>query len=211
MKIHYTVCNSIAVILFLGPGFTYNAQISHKYHLKHFFYRRFLLLQCSIRMSQLYGYIIMYLNLTINPPTGNAENLKKRLGNVSHQSFSFFDKKIIIMKKARILLFAVTLSTIIGGVLSFKATRFNGDPAYTFKTIYSTFGTFYTASISACVPINPARFISTTGEGPTTVYRKTGTLTTLAISFTIFGGTATITFPSNGCVLVPNTYLTAIN
>lgn len=115
------------------------------------------------------------------------------------------------MKKAHILLLAVTLSTVIGGILSFKANKFNGNAAYTFQTIYSTFGTFYTAAVSACVPKVPSRFISTTGVGPTTVYRKTGTLTTIAVTFTVFNGTATITFPSNGCPLVTNTYLTAMD
>lgn len=114
------------------------------------------------------------------------------------------------MKKARIFLFCIALLSTVAIIVSFKAAKYNGLKAYVWETSYFTFGTIYTAVSYECLPKNPERFFTTTGQVRTTLYSITE-VTTRKITLTMFGGTATITFADLTCITIPNTFTTILN
>ena len=113
------------------------------------------------------------------------------------------------MKRARIVLSLVALFAVAGGAFAFKAMR-NGQPAYTLTDQYTIGGVVYTAADPTLVPLNPARFISTTGV-LTTVFSTTSSVLNQTTTFTRVGGTQTITFPVFQGVELQATRTTALN
>lgn len=115
------------------------------------------------------------------------------------------------MKRARIVLSALAVFAVVGGAVAFKASKFTGFGAYTVTNQYTTFGTIYTRAAAAYLPINPVRFITSTGALQTTVYSTTTTTAVAPITLTRIGGTETITFPAWTGVQLPNTFTTVVN
>jgi hypothetical protein len=115
------------------------------------------------------------------------------------------------MKKSRLTLLTIIVVTLTSGILAFKSAKFTGFPACTVTAAYSTFGTIYTRSAFACLPISPARFITTTGTSFTSVYTIVGTTSAIPITLTQINATNTITFPAYTCALITNTFTTLVN
>lgn len=115
------------------------------------------------------------------------------------------------MKKARLIVSAIAVLTLLGGVFAFKSTKFNGMQAFTKATEYKIGDLVYTRAEPAYVPLNPARFVTNTGVSYMTVFRTFGTTSTSIITFTLEGGIQTITFPAYSAVQFGWTFTTAIN
>lgn len=115
------------------------------------------------------------------------------------------------MKNASVILLSLAVLTLAGGVLAFKASKFNGLRAFTMSDKYTTLGTIYVCPMSVCLPIVPSRFITDFGTVLTTVYSSTGSTSTLPVICTRQGGTQTIAFPAWACSVLPNTFTTALN
>lgn len=114
------------------------------------------------------------------------------------------------MKKARIILSAVTLLALTSGIFAFKTSKFNGQRAFTIANIYTTNGMVYTRAASALLPITPAQFITGGGGGVTTVHSTTS-IVPGTITLTQVGGTATITFPVYQGFEIAGTFTTGVN
>jgi len=105
------------------------------------------------------------------------------------------------MNKARVILFAIALFALLGGVLAFKTMR-TGDPVFTTTTHVAAFGTFYTLAGFATfyyTRIDVFFTVAPNGTVAINVIRTTAVATAILI-LTRIGGTQTITIPNYGTV-----------
>jgi hypothetical protein len=111
------------------------------------------------------------------------------------------------MKKARLLLAVLVSVAVIGGVFSFKASRFTSIPAWKYTTMIRSFNNmpYYTTSFFCTSLAEGAYYISNGGTLYTTTFYSSGAPT----------GVITLSSPGGGIITIGNqpcsvltTYLT---
>jgi len=117
------------------------------------------------------------------------------------------------MKKARIVLSAITLLCIVGAAFAFKAVKFNASPVWRYTQSITVANKTYAAAASFCTSISAVQYFTAPPAGVvaqnvTSSTAFVGSPSTITLT-NITDPAETLTIAATSCTLIPLTRTTA--